>query len=126
MIAFVYSVVVALPPRSRVRVVPARIVPRHAASIRLPTSSYPMCRSIMTPLSSSAVGFARFLPAMSGAVPCTASNTLAASPMFPEGVSPSPPMSPAPRSLAMSPYRLGITITSNASGRLAICARKNA
>jgi hypothetical protein len=36
--------------------------------------------------------------------------------MFPDGVRPRPPMRPAQRSLMMSPYRLGITITSKAEG----------
>ena len=34
-------------------------------------------------------------------------------PMLPLGVSPRPPTSPAQRSLRMSPYRFGITRTSN-------------
>lgn len=45
---------------------------------------------------------------------------------MPLGVRPRPPMRPAQRSEMMSPYRLGITITSNWLGRVTICGRAGA
>ena len=66
----------------------------------------PMCRSIISPERMSAVGFAMPLPAMSGAVPCTASKMLMLRPMLALGAKPRPPTSPAARSLTMSPCRL--------------------
>ena len=51
-------------------------------------------------------------PAYFGALPCTGSNTATVSPMLAPGATPRPPMSPAHRSLTMSPYRLGSTSTS--------------
>ena len=45
----------------------------------------PMWSSISSADSSSAVGLARFCPAMSGALPCTASNTADVGPMFAPG-----------------------------------------
>ncbi len=61
---------------------PSEMVANTAFSIRLAWSFRPMCRSIMMLLSKSAVGFARPLPAMSGAEPCTASKMLQVSPTF--------------------------------------------
>ena len=81
-----------------------------------------MCRSIITPDSSIAVGFAMPLPTRSGAVPCTASISASPpAPMLPDGVRPRPPMSPAQRSEMMSPYRLGMHMTSNWVGRVTSC-----
>ncbi len=64
----------------------------------------------------SAMGFATFFPAMSGALPCTASNTAAAAPTFAPGTMPSPPTSPDARSDTMSPYRFSKRMTSNGVG----------
>jgi hypothetical protein len=63
-----------------------------------------------------AVGLARPLPAISGALPWTASKMEASFPMFPDGVRPRPPMRPAERSDRISPYKLGITMTVSAKG----------
>ena len=54
-------------------------------------------------LISRAVGLAKPLPAMSGAVPSTASNMAHWSPMLALGTTPNPPTSPAARSLMTSP-----------------------
>ena len=63
-------------------------------------------------------GLAMPLPAMSGALPCTASKIAAVVPMLAPGARPSPPTSPETSSLRMSPNMLVVTITSNCSGRM--------
>ncbi len=67
----------------------------------------------------SAVGFALFFPAMSGADPCTASKIETSLPIFADGAKPRPPVKPEVRSLRMSPFMLVVTMTSNCSGRIA-------
>ena len=57
----------------------------------------------MAPDKIMAIGFARPFPAMSGALPCTGSNTAYSQPMFAPGIRPSPPTNPAHRSDRMSP-----------------------
>ena len=57
-----------------------------------------MWRSSIAPDRIIATGSAMPWPAMSGALPCTASNTAYSQPMFAPGISPSPPTSPAQRS----------------------------
>src|ERR1700684_1943888 len=54
-----------------------------------------------------AVGLAMPFPAMSGAEPCTASNTACRSPRFAPGTTPSPPTYSAARSDTTSPYTIG-------------------
>ena len=66
--------------------------------------------------SNSANGFARFLPAMSGALPWTASNTAMSLPRLADPTTPRPPTNPAHKSETISPYRFGMTRTSNCRG----------
>src|SRR6185503_4973391 len=70
---------------------------------------------------SSAVGLAMPLPAMSGALPCTASKTPISSPRLAPGTTPRPPTRPAHRSETMSPYRLGSSRMSNCVGLSTSC-----
>jgi hypothetical protein len=65
------------------------------------------------------VGLAMPLPAMSGAVPWTASNIATPpSPILAAGATPRPPTRPAARSERMSPKRFIVTMTSNFSGAM--------
>ena len=73
-------------------------------------------RSSIAPDRIIAIGFATPLPAMSGALPWTGSNTAYSHPRFAPAARPSPPTSPAHRSEMMSPYRFGSSRTSNAEG----------
>lgn len=75
-----------------------------------------ICLNNINEDNNNAVGLASPFPAISGAEPWTASKMEASLPMFPEGVNPSPPMSPAHMSERISPYRLGMTITVSAYG----------
>src|SRR3954451_15949490 len=103
-IAVVKSVVVPVPPMSRVRCSgPESSTFTIASSMRFAAPISPRCCSIRTADLSSASGFALFWPAMSGALPCTASKTAPASPMFAPATTPRPPTSPAARSDTMSP-----------------------
>src|SRR5690606_1170637 len=101
--ASTYSRSVAVPPRSRVRTLPSPRTFSMAPRNRAAASCSPRCRSIISAERRTAVGLATPLPAMSGAVPWTASNTAAVSPMLAPPTTPSPPTRPAQRSLMMSP-----------------------
>ena len=66
-----------------------------------------------------AVGSAKFLPAISGALPCTGSNIEGNAPVgfiFPLAASPIPPQIAAAISVMMSPNKLSVTTTSKRSG----------
>lgn len=145
-ISLVYSLHFAEPPRSPVKYFASLMVSYAACSIVLAWLFSPMYLSIITAESNNAVGFALSCPAMSGAVPCTYnnwdynwsacininiklihtnnictdSNKAPFRPIFPLGVRPSPPTSPAHMSDKISPYRLGITKTSYFPGSCTI------
>ncbi len=74
-----------------------------AASMRRAASRSPTYWSIIAAERMSAVGLATPFPAMSGALPWTASKTAHSSPMLAPGTTPRPPTRPAVRSLRMSP-----------------------
>mmetsp|Transcript_5576 Transcript_5576/g.15015 ORF Transcript_5576/g.15015 Transcript_5576/m.15015 type:complete len:265 (+) Transcript_5576:483-1277(+) len=123
--ALVKSLVVASPPKSLVRYLPSAMTLRMACWMLSASLVKPLWRSIMMPDMARAVGLARSFPAMSGAVPCTASaKHRPFSPMLAEGVKPKPPMRPALKSLMISPYKLGITITSNCPGSRTSCMQQ--
>src|SRR6266849_6204835 len=103
MIASVNSAVFAVPPRSRVRTLPSAYTLWIARSKRSASLGSSIQRSIITVDIISAVGLARPLPAMSGAVPWTASKIAQRSPRFAPGTTPRPPTSPAHKSDTMSP-----------------------
>src|SRR5258708_6725952 len=75
MMAAVRVAVVPVPPRSRVSPTPLSSVRRTADSTRRAGSGWPMCSSMRAAERSKAMGLARPLPARSGALPWTASNT---------------------------------------------------
>ena len=78
----------------------------------------PTWRSMAIPLNNKAVGLAIFFPAISGAVPCTASKMEIWSPILADGANPSPPTKPAHKSETISPCRFVRTNTSKLSGRV--------
>src|SRR5205085_8321672 len=111
--------VVAVPPRSRVWFFGSAITSRHAWLIAFAAFGWPRNSSIIATLRNVAIGFAKPLPAMSGAEPWTGSNMLAAWRVglrLPLAAIPIPPWIAAPRSVMMSPNMLVVTITSYTLG----------
>ena len=98
---------------------PSSMVVSQALCTAAAAAPWPKCASIFAALSSRPLGLARSCPAMSGAEPWIASNMAKSSPMFADGASPTEPLISAAMSDRMSPYRLGVTITSKRSGALA-------
>src|SRR5215831_10378868 len=116
MMASVNSSVDAVPPRSRVTVLPSVIVDSSADRMRPARSVSPMWSSSMHAASTTAPGLAIPFPAMSGAVPWTASKIAPFTPMFAPGARPRPPTRPEIWSDRISPKRFVVTMTSNRSG----------
>ena len=83
----------SLPPGPLVAVssLSAKVASSALFTIRA-ASPHPMCSSISTPESSTAPGFAWFLPVYFGAVPWVASNMAARSPMLAPAARPMPPV----------------------------------
>src|SRR5436309_1016212 len=80
--------------RARVTVFSSRIVASSAPRIRCARSLSPMWSSNMHAARITAPGLATPFPAISGAVPCTASKIAPFTPMLAPGARPSPPTNP--------------------------------
>ena len=114
------SAVESLPPRSRV-VSPPRGTSRPRARRARRDPPARRGRRASRDSGSTRKGFAIPRPARSGAEPCTGSKTETRPGFtFPEGASPRPPCSAAPRSERTSPKRLFVTTTSSAPGETTI------
>ena len=72
-------------------------------SSKIAFSFSPMCFKNKTPLKKNAIGLAISFPAISGALPWTASNIAISLPIFAAGATPRPPINPAIRSDKISP-----------------------
>ena len=101
--ASVNSSVVAVPPTSGQSSFPPINRFDRVLQFRPPRPARQCESASSPPTASCAVGLAMPFPAMSGALPCTASNTACFSPMLAPGTMPSPPTRPAARSETMSP-----------------------
>ena len=127
------STVPAAPPRSAVRgpsrstssiARDDRVVGLAVARVRRPASAARKA-SIIAPDQIIAIGLAMPLPAMSGAEPCTGSNSdgnVRSGFRLPDGARPIVPVQAGPRSDRMSPNRFDATTTSKRSG----CSTKRA
>src|SRR5687768_12727157 len=112
------SAVPALPFMSGV-CGPSRITRSIARTTSAAAWLWPRCSSISAPDQIAPIGLAIFLPAMSGAEPCTGSKidgAVRSGLMLPEAAMPMVPAVAGPRSERMSPNRLEATITSKRSG----------
>ena len=104
--------VVAPPPMSRVRMAPERRVSSTARSTRAPSSGSPMFSSSSPPERMVAMGLMTFWPLYLGAEPWMGSNMETPWGLrFAPAAKPRPPVMAAPRSVMMSPIRLGKTTT---------------
>ena len=95
------------------------------AMIEAAVAASPKWSNIMATDQMAAIGLAMFLPAMSGAEPCTGSNMEGperSGQMLAEAAKPNPPWIAAPRSVSMSPKRFEATITSRSCGAMTILA----
>src|SRR3954466_10334791 len=112
------SDVLALPFMSGV-CGPSMITCSMALRVSAAASPWPRCSSINAPDQMVARGLAIFLPAMSGAEPCTGSKmdgAVRSGLILPESAIPIVPAVAGPRSERMSPKRFEATMTSNRSG----------
>src|SRR5215211_322912 len=119
------ATVSAGPLRSRVRSFGSARTRSIALTMAAAASASPRCSSIMAPDQICPTGLAIPCPAMSGAEPCTGSNTegnLRSGLIFPDGAMPIVPAQAGPRSERMSPNRFDATTTSKRSGLRTNCA----
>ena len=110
----------AVPPMSRRQVLARTPAPARSRSTMASAAALaPRCSSIIAPDQIWPIGLAMFLPAMSGAEPCTGSNIEGkrrSGLRLAEGAMPIVPVTAGPRSDRMSPKRLLATTTSKLDG----------